>query len=138
MTDEQPEVKKRPSQEDVFASTSTNKAEFVHEGPNGLFQVKLEYYDITRKMRYQALEEATAAYKQKFPDAEEAGILPSVMEREMACQVIKKWNLPLPPRQGWDRLTDDELADRILKETGIEDAVKQTKEENKEVEEAKN
>ena len=78
--------------------------------------VGLHYYQATRAMRNRAMLEAIDVYKMEHPnfkDGEGMGGDPTILEKEMACRMIKWWSLPRPPREMWDWLPVD-LGDLIV------------------------
>lgn len=122
------------SPDDFFAKNEVQHVEFEHRGQT----IKVNHYEVTRGAKYQAMEKAALAFMEENPNAEEVRPLPSVLENELVKNVIKGWNLPKPPSVGWDLLTDDELAERILDEVGVKDAIQQPTEDHPEVTKAKN
>lgn len=107
------------------------KAVFEHDGE----AIEVEYLPITRLMRDEALEAAAIAFYNVYG---KEGYFPSVYLNTLARRIIVKWSLPVPPKEGWDRLTDDGLVDKLLKETGIEAAHNSLRARATEAEKAKN
>lgn len=116
---------------EFFTDNKTRTAKFTHRG----YDVKVEYKEVTRGNKYEAMEQAALAYMEKNPNAEEPKPLPSVLEKELVKRTIVDWNLPKRPELGWELINDDKLAERVLKETGIQDALNLNQEE---AQEAKN
>ena len=86
-------------------------------------EIKLHYYYPTRLMRNKALLEAVDAYRREHPGSKEGegmGGDPTVFEKEMACRMIKWWNLPKPPRVMWDWLPVD-IGEKIVESLEIEE-----------------
>lgn len=114
--EEEQDIREAPDPEDVFASTQTQTTEFVHRD----FKVVIEHYELTRKMRYDAIN--AARISNGAPGEEgEVEVHPGKLEKQIVCSMVKSWNLPEDPSLGWDRLKDNELAERILEEIGVGD-----------------
>lgn len=84
--------------------------------------IKIWYWKVTRGMRQRAVDKATMAYyvdNRHLPPEERVGFYPSVLERELAVQSIKKWNLPGTPAQNWDLIDPPQLGDLIVRKLDL-------------------
>jgi hypothetical protein len=80
-------------------------------------KIVIHHYAPTRAMRNKAMTEAVDTYRREHPGLKEGEGLggdPFVLEKELACRMIKWWNIPQPPRIVWDNLPV-ELGDEIVK-----------------------
>lgn len=110
-------------EEDLSAFVSKQTTQYLefpfpeNVPPDQQKTVKLWYWKVTRGMRQRAVDKATMAFyldhKELSPE-DRIGFYPSILERELAVQSIKKWNLPGSPAQSWD-LIDAALGDLIVK-----------------------
>lgn len=118
-------------QEKFVVVPTAKEVTFEHDGEF----VKVKYLPITRKFRDEALEIAVVAFRTKH---KEDGMSPTVFMNELAKMILVEWSIPSPLPDGWFLLADDALVDRILKETGIENALNAIRGRAEEAEKAKN
>jgi|ERR1051326_3728858 hypothetical protein len=85
--------------------------------------IGLHFYQATRSMRNRAMLEAVDAYHREHPGSKDGSGMggdPTVLEKELACRMIKWWSLPRTPREMWDWLPVD-LGDLIVEALDIKD-----------------
>lgn len=79
-------------------------------------KIQVHFYRPTRTMRNKAMLEAVDVYRREHPNSSEGegiGGDPNTLEKELACRMIKWWNIHKPPRLAWDWLPVD-LGDKIV------------------------